>query len=211
MRAMKKSYWNTPRKSTAFGKAIGRGLRIRTPIKGSAFVVKRRAPCRPGPYHTAKRPASRVAWGHPTRRDVSSIRPVCSPLFPATTSARAWNPSQLYGAARKKPFTRYPAPSGTGTPCALGGMYPAFEYPSPPPIRKSRSLAPSSSRNRSIPLDERVTYLTLLPRLEGHFARLESAGSRHEAGKEPEPLELVDHDVILGLVPEEDLRPRGRG
>jgi hypothetical protein len=61
------------------------------------------------------------------------------------------------------------------------------------------------------PFDERVLDVLLLSRLEGHFARLEPAGSRHQAGKEPEPLEFVDHDVILRFAPEEDPRPRGRG
>ena len=49
------------------------------------------------------------------------------------------------------------------------------------------------------------------PRLEGHFARLEPAGSRYQPGEKPELLELVDHDVILRLTPEEDPRPRGQG
>src|SRR3990170_1815806 len=81
-REMKISYWNNPRNRNHHPRGIRRGLRIRTPISGSALVVKRRLPCLPGPHQREKRPPSSVARGQPKRRGVSSLRPGSPPPDP---------------------------------------------------------------------------------------------------------------------------------
>ena len=93
----------------------------------------------------------------------------------------------------------------------VGGDVPGVRIPQPAADPEIEVPCAFELEKPEHPVDERVPDVPLLPRLEGHFARFEPAGSRHQAGKEPEPLELVDHDVILRFVPEEDLRPRGRG
>src|SRR3990172_704629 len=82
IREMKISYWNNPRNRNHHPRGIGRGLRIRTPISGSALVVNRRLPCLPGPHQREKRPASSVARGPTKRKEGSPLPPPSPPPRP---------------------------------------------------------------------------------------------------------------------------------